>query len=131
MIGEPKAVPVVAAPPAFHHWRIELGEIDSAGRLVPAAPERELAVLTLDVADQSANTLSQAVLRELDVVLSEIAGRALRGVILRSGKSGGFIVGADVREFEHLRDAHEAARLARLAQEIFNRLEALPFPSSP
>lgn len=129
MIGEPKPTAAVEAAPAFKHWRIEFGAIDSAGRLTRAEAEREVAVLTLDVPGQSANTLAQEVLREFDVVLSEIAGRPLRGVMLRSGKAGGFIVGADVREFEHLNDAAEAAGAARLGQEVFNRLEALPFPS--
>ncbi|BAU50390.1 crotonase [Sulfurifustis variabilis] len=130
MSAEPKAAAAVdASAPAFRHWRIELGAVDSAGRLVAADAERQLALLTLDVEGQSANTLSQEVLREFDVVLSEIAGRPLRGVILRSGKPSGFVVGADVREFEHLSDASQAAGLARLAQEIFNRLEALPYPS--
>lgn len=129
MIGEPKAASALETAPGFKHWRIEFGAIDSTGRLVPVEADREHGMLTLDVAGQSANTLSQEVLRELDVILSEIAGRPLRGVMLASGKAGGFIVGADVREFEHMNDAAEAAGLARLAQEIFNRLEALPFPT--
>ncbi|MGE5240194.1 MAG: hypothetical protein ACM3NI_00975, partial [Bacteroidota bacterium] len=60
------------------------------------------AVLTLDLAGQSANVLSQEVLDEFDQRLGEIEDKSLAGVIIRSGKASGFIAGADVREFEKI-----------------------------
>ena len=51
------------------------------------------------------------------------------GLMLRSAKSGGFIAGADVREFEKITDAQQATELARTAQRVFAHLAALPFPS--
>ena len=80
------------------HWQIEY--------------DAEHALLTLDVAGQSANVLSQEVLNELNECLGEIETKPLKGVIIRSGKSSGFIAGADVREFESITDPARATELA-------------------
>ncbi len=97
------------------HWRTE-----EAG---------EIYVLTLDVSGQGANVLSSAVLQEFDRILSRIESRPLRGLIIRSAKPNGFIVGADVYEFQKISDSARAAELARAGQIVFNRLAKLPFPS--
>src|SRR5204863_9773594 len=110
------------------HWRLEYGQVDSVGRLIPGAPDDEIALLTLDVADQSTNVLSREVVEELDRLLGNIASRHLRGLIVRSTKPSGFVAGADVREFGKITDAAEAAELARLGQAVLDRLEALAFP---
>jgi 3-hydroxyacyl-CoA dehydrogenase / enoyl-CoA hydratase / 3-hydroxybutyryl-CoA epimerase len=123
----------VIEPPArstgLRHWRVDIGQIDTAGRIVTAPTGEEIAIFTIDVADQSANVLSRDVLDELDRLLQEIGTRGLRGLILRSGKGSGFIAGADVREFSKIADAAAAAALARRGQDIFERIERLPFPS--
>ncbi|MBI3575375.1 MAG: enoyl-CoA hydratase/isomerase family protein [Gammaproteobacteria bacterium] len=87
------------------------------------------ALLTLDVAGQSANVLSQDVLLELDRHLGELEDKPLQGLIIRSGKASGFIAGADVREFERITDPVRATELARLGQQVCARLAGLPFPS--
>ncbi len=97
------------------HWQLEIAE--------------EIATLTLDVAGASANTLSQEVLHELDEQLRAIESQSLQGLVIRSAKPGGFIAGADVREFTRLSDPARAAELARAAQHVFDRLARLPFPS--
>lgn len=89
----------------------------------------DLAMLTLDVAGQSANVLSQEVLNELGHILSEIDSKPLQGVIIRSGKTNGFIAGADVREFVAINDTARAAELAQLGQHVFSLIAGLPFPS--
>lgn len=90
----------------------------------------ERAIATLDVARSSANVLTHEVLRELDELISELEARSLAGLIIRSGKPGAFIVGADVREFENISDSARAAELARAGQHVFNRLAKLPFPTA-
>ncbi|MBI3545376.1 MAG: enoyl-CoA hydratase/isomerase family protein [Gammaproteobacteria bacterium] len=97
------------------HWRLEY--------------LADYALLTLDVAEQSANVLSQEVLQEFAQLLGEIENKAHKGLIIRSAKANGFIAGADVREFEHISDAPRATELARLGQQVFSRLAHLPFPS--
>src|SRR3989304_3784411 len=86
------------------------------------------AVLTLDVEGQSANVLSQDVLNEFDKHLEELESKMLAGAIIRSGKTSGFIAGADVREFVTITDPARATEFAQLGQQVCARLEGLPFP---
>ncbi|HEY8553114.1 MAG TPA: 3-hydroxyacyl-CoA dehydrogenase NAD-binding domain-containing protein [Burkholderiales bacterium] len=111
------------------HWRLEYGRVDETGRLVAAADSEETALLTLDVIGQSTNALSRAVMEELDTLLTALADRRPRGLIIRSGKASGFIAGADVHAFADVSDAEEAAELARQGQAVLARIEQLPFPS--
>ena len=85
--------------------------------------------LTLDKVGTSTNTLSRPVLEDLARALDEIKGRALRGLVLRSGKKNGFIAGADITEFTQLTSATEGYDLVRAGQTIIARLEALPIPT--
>ncbi|MDX1487284.1 MAG: enoyl-CoA hydratase-related protein, partial [Acidiferrobacterales bacterium] len=100
----------------MRHWHLEASE--------------DYLLATLDVADSSANVLSHEVLQELDELINEVAQQTVDGLIIRSAKRGGFIVGADVREFRHITDAAHAAEFARAGQEVFNRLAKLPFPTA-
>lgn len=93
------------------------------------AQDDNVATLTLDVQGKGANALSQEVMQELDHYLKEIESQPLAGLILRSGKRQGFIVGADVYEFQSIPDAARAAELIRAGQRVLDRLEHLPFPS--
>ena len=78
---------------------------------------------------EKVNTLSRALMNELDVALGEIESTmGITAVVLRSGKPDGFIAGADIRDFGTIRSALEAETLSRGGQAILNRLEALPFP---
>ncbi|MHB1951597.1 MAG: enoyl-CoA hydratase-related protein, partial [Acidiferrobacteraceae bacterium] len=86
-----------------------------------------VAVLTFDVPERRANVLSQSALLELDRVLAELARRPPDGLVIRSGKPKGFIVGADVYEFQRIGNSARAAELARAGQMVFDRLAALPF----
>jgi len=86
-------------------------------------------VVTLDVPGEKVNTLSRALMNELDVALGEIeSSMGVTAVVLRSGKPEGFVAGADIRDFGTIRSALEAETLSRGGQAILNRLEALPFP---
>jgi 3-hydroxyacyl-CoA dehydrogenase/enoyl-CoA hydratase/3-hydroxybutyryl-CoA epimerase len=85
--------------------------------------------LTLDRPDSSANTLGRAVLLELQQQLQALERRALRGLVLRSGKASGFIAGADIREINALAGTSNALELIMLGQGIYSRLEALPYPT--
>src|SRR5690606_18675849 len=100
----------------LRHWRRSTGA-DGICRLV------------LDKQDSSANTLSKDVLLELDAQLREIANERPRGVLILSAESSGCILGADVKEFEHITDAAEGARLATEGQIVLSRIEALPMPT--
>jgi len=85
--------------------------------------------LTLDRDDSSQNSLSQEVLRELDAVISRIEEERPRAVILRSGKDGSFVVGADVSEFTELKDRTQVADYIRSVHKTLRRLEDLSAPT--
>ena len=53
-----------------------------------------IATLTLDKAGAAVNTLSAAVLAELNDALAELDRDPPKGLIIRSGKASGFIAGA-------------------------------------
>ncbi len=105
-----------AQPPAAH-WTLTQ---DAGG----------FAWLKLDRVDASTNTLSAAVLEELAVCLDRLASHSgVLGLIIYSGKSNGFIAGADIAEFGGLTDANQTYQRVRQAQQVFDRIEQLPYPS--
>lgn len=85
--------------------------------------------LTLDCAGSSANTLGCAVLDELATRLAAVRARAPRGLVIRSAKAGGFIAGADIREFTTLSSPADGEALVRRGQAVLAALEALPCPT--
>lgn len=91
--------------------------------------DEDIAWLTLDKPDATANVLSNSVVTELQATLAGLVARPPRGVVVRSAKPGGFIAGADIREFTTLRTVEEAYALVRAGQTTFEQLEALPCPT--
>ena len=85
--------------------------------------------LTLDKPGASVNTLSSPVLEELGTLVADIAKRAPRGVVLRSGKTSGFVLGADVKEFTTLKSIEEARALVERGHRVLADLESLPCPT--
>jgi 3-hydroxyacyl-CoA dehydrogenase/enoyl-CoA hydratase/3-hydroxybutyryl-CoA epimerase len=85
--------------------------------------------LSFDKPGGSTNVLSRATLLELDGHLRALAAAPPRGLVIRSAKAGGFIAGADVKEFVELKDAAHAEEMVRDAQRVLDRIEALPCPS--
>ncbi len=102
------------SPP--QHWRLET---DGDG----------VATLTFDLHGGSANTLGSGAMLELDGCITAIEAAKPRALIVRSGKDGGFIAGADITEFASLKDLEQAYRLVRQGQQVFDRLERLPIPT--
>jgi len=106
-------------------------------------PDR--AALTLDIADDGVawlvfdrrdarvNILTSGVMAQLDALLGEIEegvrSGAVRAVVVRSGKDGSFIAGADVNEIASVTDPALGAQLAGEGQRIFRRLDLLPVPT--
>lgn len=104
----------------------------------PSSPALRLDVLeggigqiTLDQPDSRANTMNQAVLGELEQLLTQLRGRSdLRGLILRSGKPGMFIAGADLRELGSAQADPEQTRFfVGRGLNILAGFEELPYPT--
>jgi len=94
--------------------------------------EQSICWLTLDKAGATVNTLSSEVMAELAQVIDDVEHeppRGVRGVVFQSGKTTGFIVGADVTEFGRIRDATEGASTAARGQALLARISNLRVPT--
>ena len=85
--------------------------------------------LSIDRAGESNNSLSREVMTELEQIVTGLEKNPPKGLVLQSGKRNSFIVGADVREFEQVSNAEEAAGFMAEAHRLFNRIESLDFPT--
>ena len=93
-------------------------------------PAADIAVLTFDMPDKSANILSRVVLDELSSHLDQLEPRTnLAGLVIRSAKPGMFIAGADLREFASSQNIEKSrvVELSRHGQSLFARLSKCPF----
>jgi 3-hydroxyacyl-CoA dehydrogenase/enoyl-CoA hydratase/3-hydroxybutyryl-CoA epimerase len=88
-----------------------------------------LAWLWFDRAGTATNTFSSEVLRELDAICEHLAKMPPKGLAILSAKENGFAAGADIDEFTQLKDADEAMAFLRLGNEVFDKIERLPFPT--
>lgn len=94
--------------------------------------DQGIGILTFDVPGAKVNTLSTPNLTELNTLLGDLEKRKdLKGLIVRSGKPGQFIAGADLKELGALAyvTKEQAAIGLKLGHGVFDRLAALPFPT--
>jgi 3-hydroxyacyl-CoA dehydrogenase/enoyl-CoA hydratase/3-hydroxybutyryl-CoA epimerase len=91
-----------------------------------------IAWATFDRQGESQNALGRRPLEELGQIVLHLEPLAraqkIAGLVLLSGKAKGFIVGADVGEFDKIRDVAEVEASIRPVLELLDRLEALPVP---
>ncbi len=97
-------------------WRLEMDE-------------HQVGWLHFDTPDAAVNTLSRRALEQLNEIIGEIEQGSLKGVVILSDKRGGFIAGADVREFTSINRESEAEELMSHARGVFARLEGLSIPT--
>jgi 3-hydroxyacyl-CoA dehydrogenase/enoyl-CoA hydratase/3-hydroxybutyryl-CoA epimerase len=100
----------------WKHWRLET-DADN------------LAWLTFDRAGSSTNTFSSEALRELADICDTLKAGAPKGLVIQSAKDNGFAAGADIDEFTTLKSAEEAYAFTKLGNDVYDRVEALPFPA--
>jgi 3-hydroxyacyl-CoA dehydrogenase/enoyl-CoA hydratase/3-hydroxybutyryl-CoA epimerase len=91
-----------------------------------------IAWAVFDREGESQNSLGRRPLEELAVIIERVdqgaRDRAIRGLVFISGKEKGFIVGADVREFDTLPSEREIVDNITRINGYFDRIEALPIP---
>ncbi len=101
---------------SYKHWRLE-------------TDNQSISWLYADRSDETTNSLSQEMLAELESIISELEGGNAKGLVILSGKSNGFIAGADIKILESAKTKEEAAEFIRYGQNIFDRIEKLRFPT--
>ncbi len=85
--------------------------------------------LTFDKAGTTTNTLSAAVLAELNEALDLLDREPPKGLVIASGKANGFIAGADIDEFGEVRTEADALALVKRGWDTFERLAAVRYPT--
>lgn len=100
----------------LQHWTLA---VDAQG----------IATAILDKAGESANSLSADVLSEFSSILDQLDVYPPKGLIIRSGKEAGFIAGADIGEFSQLDTPEKGRALVERGWGLFNRLEAVKYPT--
>ena len=101
---------------SWQHWKLDT---DADG----------IAWLTLDKAHENVNSLSKAVMAELAGVLDHLDADRPKSLVIRSGKTAGFVAGADIGEFDELQSADAAKAMVERGWSLFNRLAAVPYPT--
>ena len=105
-----------SAANSVQHWQ---SETDAAG----------VVWLCFDKADGSANVLSSSVLQELEDILNDLDKHLPTAVVIHSGKSNGFVMGADITEFTSVESEERAYEVVRLGQGVINHVAALRCPT--
>ncbi len=91
-----------------------------------------VALVTFDLPDKKVNTLGQAVLAELTGLVGQLEKRTdLRGLLLKGGKPGNFIAGADLNELGALAflPKEQVLKGVHFGHALFTRVSRLPFPT--
>ncbi len=100
----------------FRHWQLD-HHID------------DIVWLAIDTPNSSVNTLSIDALKELQIILQQLKQNEPKGLVFYSKKESGFLAGADVHSFQSFSNKQQILDFVREGQNIFEQLEALPFPT--
>lgn len=97
----------------FRHWRLTRDR----DNIIYAYLDRE---------GERVNALSRAVLEEFEQLIILAEQEKIKGLVLLSGKTTGFVFGADVKEFEGFTSAENVTKEISRVHDMFTRLENLP-----
>jgi 3-hydroxyacyl-CoA dehydrogenase/enoyl-CoA hydratase/3-hydroxybutyryl-CoA epimerase len=94
--------------------------------------QQGIAWAVFDREGESQNSLGRRALEELGAIVERVEqgarDKSIRGLVFISGKEKGFIVGADVREFEQLPTEREVIDNVTLVNAYLDRIERLSIP---
>ncbi|MCU4675333.1 fatty acid oxidation complex subunit alpha FadJ [Catenovulum sp. 2E275] len=89
----------------------------------------QIAVVRLNVPDESMNVISRHTMNEIETLLDEIEkNNQIKGVVLTSGKPDSFIAGADINMINACKTKADTEELAKAGQAIFARIEKSRIP---
>ncbi|MDA0322723.1 MAG: 3-hydroxyacyl-CoA dehydrogenase NAD-binding domain-containing protein [Verrucomicrobia bacterium] len=84
--------------------------------------------LTFDTPEMKVNVFTAEAVAELSDLLEDLAKRNLKALAISSGKSS-FIAGADIKLLRTVTTTADGIEKARLGQNVFDKLAALPYPT--
>ncbi|MBS1271273.1 MAG: Fatty acid oxidation complex subunit alpha [Candidatus Marinimicrobia bacterium] len=89
-----------------------------------------VAVITLDNKDAKVNIFSTPFMEALEQAIKGVAAEAgVKAVVIKSGKSAGFVAGANIDEIEAITDPGEAEDKSRRGQQVFRQIADLNVPT--
>ncbi len=92
--------------------------------------DQQINWLKIDCVGSSVNRLSAAVLQELNQALDYLSSHQPKALIIYSGKTAGFIAGADIDEFsEHNNNPEKGLALVTRGWTVFNKLAKQSYPT--
>lgn len=100
----------------YDHWQVE-------------HDAEHIVWLSCDRQGEDSNSLSEAVIAELGDIIGVLESMQLTGVVVQSAKEDSFILGADIREFDHFEKAEDVTAKILQGHAVFARLEDLKCPT--
>ncbi len=91
--------------------------------------ENGMVHLVMDDPARKVNVLDEGAMGDLEGALAALEAGKPTGVVVRSGKPGTFIAGADIHTIASLTDRERVRAIVRRGQAAFSRLAALPCPT--
>ena len=83
-----------------------------------------VAMLTLDMPGAPVNMLSSSLQKSFDTIIQRLEGDdSIKGCVLRSGKPGVWVAGADINELAACTSAADAEALSKAGQEGLQKIE--------
>jgi 3-hydroxyacyl-CoA dehydrogenase / enoyl-CoA hydratase / 3-hydroxybutyryl-CoA epimerase len=103
---------------------------DSAHAFTLTVDANKIARLVFDLPGEKVNKFSAPVVHELNAMLDGLAKRSdIAALVIMSGKNDIFIAGADINEILAITTEPDALAKAKAGQDVFNKIEALPYPT--
>lgn len=91
-----------------------------------------IAWATFDREGESMNSLGRRPIEELGAIVERVEAEAragrVKGLVIISGKERGFIVGADIREFEHFKTEADVIAALNPVNAMLDRIERMSVP---
>nr|WP_086941072.1 fatty acid oxidation complex subunit alpha FadJ [Thaumasiovibrio occultus] len=88
---------------------------------------QQIGWIEINVPNERMNTLQAAFVSEFEQLLDQLQAANVKGAVIYSGKPDNFIAGADIRMLDACTSAEQGEAIAKAGQDIFNRIEQLPF----
>jgi 3-hydroxyacyl-CoA dehydrogenase/enoyl-CoA hydratase/3-hydroxybutyryl-CoA epimerase len=117
-----------------HLFSKEINTIKRRGEMQHAfqfeETDDQIGILTFDLPGERANKFSTRVMQELDTKLDDLKQKNyLKSLLIFSAKPGIFIAGADIKEIETITTEEQGFEVSRKGQEVFKKIQALPYPT--
>lgn len=103
-------------PKDLEHWQFTIDQ-------------NKVAWVLFDMKDKESNVLSKDVISELNIILQSLKTSSTNGLVIRSNKTSGFCLGADINEFTSLKSEDQIVEKLSNANSVLNQIESLDIPT--